>query len=112
MEEMKPEEQQDPSQTTDRTEEQPSAEQPTPEPSDAGTAPEAEQKRTSAEEALAEMRRSLREEETQEKTGFAANVGRLGKRLFGRKPKPAEEESFDTPSRLDDMVIPETPAGD
>ena len=72
-----------------------------------GTPPAAERKRLSTDEALAEMRRSLREEEVPEKAGFAAFLGRLRQRLFHRKREALAEELTETPSRLDELAIPQ-----
>ncbi|HTP00979.1 MAG TPA: hypothetical protein VMJ64_06360 [Anaerolineales bacterium] len=101
MEEPRPEEQQEPS---------PAAEEPMeqmhPQPADDAT-PQEEKKRLNKDEALAEMRRSLREEEAEEKTGLGASMSRLGRRLFKGKPRPAEESPENAP-QPDDLVIPDT----
>lgn len=89
-------------------EEAPPAEVPA-EPVSTGPAPEPAQRHISREEALAEMRRSLREEEAPEPTGFRAGVNRLFQKVFRRK-KPEAEEITDTPSRLDGLKIPEAVA--
>jgi hypothetical protein len=107
---MNAEDPQDPSQTGDvepqpQAPETPALETPAPE------APaEAEQAPSTPEDALAEIRRSLREEETKEKTGLAGVTDRLRKRLFGRKRKAPAEESSEAPSRLDELGIPEAPS--
>ncbi len=72
--------------------------------------PESEPELSTSEEALAEIRRSLKEEQTQEKTGFRAAISRLGQRLFGRKRKISEEIASTDSSTVDEYRIPETPA--
>ena len=104
--EMQPDEDKVPAQPAGESSEPPRTEAPE------GAAPAAGQtRRPNADEALAEMRRSLREEEKQEKTGFRASLKRLTSRLFRRKAKTPEESEavtseeglqlLDIPSRLD-----------
>ncbi len=78
--------------------------------------PAPERPHISREEALAEMRRSLREEEAPQPTGFRAGVNKLFQKVFQRKKREAEE-IVETPSRLDELELPEAatalhPAGE
>ena len=97
-----PEKQDLPETANDAVEPQP------PEPADAGAPAAVERKRPSTDEALAEMRRSLREEAAQEKTGFAASLGRLRQRLFHRKREAPAAEPAGTPLSHDQLMIPES----
>jgi hypothetical protein len=63
---------------------------------------------SSREEALADVRRSLREEETHESTGFGARFRKFMARIFPGKAAPAEETT-EAPSRLDALQFPEPP---
>ncbi len=103
---MLPDENQDlPQPANDSSESQPSEAPETP------TTPETQAPPEPAggpEDAFAEFRRELREEESQEKTGVGPGVRRLLSRVFKRKKKPVEEA--EAPSRLDELIIPEKPA--
>src|SRR5512146_1424737 len=68
----------------------------------ASSQPDAAPHRPSFEEAVGEMRQSLREEETKEKTGFGSGVKRFVQRLFRRKTAPLPEV---TEARLDEFAI-------
>ena len=71
-----------------------------------GHAPEAEPRHPSFDEAVGEMRQSLRDEEAKEKTGFGSGVKRFVQRIFRRKTAPLPEV---TEARLDEFAIPESP---
>ncbi len=92
---------------------QPANDSPQPQPNAAPEAPSSpepeatpEPKHVRSEEAFAEFRRELREEDQVEKKGFRAGFGRLMQRLFRRK-KAVQEEPEEAPSRLDELIIPE-----
>ncbi len=65
---------------------------------------EAEPHHPKFDEAFAEMRQSLREEETKEKTGFGAGIKRWMQKVFRRKTAPLPEV---TEARLDEFAVPE-----
>lgn len=69
--------------------------------------PEPAPHRPSFDEALGEMRQTLREEETKEKTGFGAGVKRWVQKVLRRKTAPLPEV---TEARLDEFAIPEAKA--
>ncbi|HEX8991571.1 MAG TPA: hypothetical protein VF784_07810 [Anaerolineales bacterium] len=88
---------------------QPANDSPEPQPSGAPESPATpetqappEGPRASSEDAFAEFRRELREEETQEQKGFGPGLRRLLTRVFRRKKKPVEEA--EVPSRLDQLI--------
>lgn len=109
---MPPDENQDsPRPAEDALEPQPSEAAPetpaTPETPEAPAPEEGHQSRS--EEAFAEFRRSLREEESQEKPGLGPRLRRLLTGIFRPRRKQAEEPS-EAQSRLDELGLPESPA--
>ena len=104
---MLPDENQDlPEPANDSSESQPSEAPETPSTPEEAQAP-TEPTDGGPKDAFAEFRRELREEETQEKTGFGPGLRRLLSRVFKGKKKPVEET--EAPSRLDELLIPDKP---
>ena len=106
---MTPEDEKEPSQpVSDPSEQQPPEAPETSEAPETQALPEAEGKRLTSEEALAEMRRTLREEEqTAKPTGFVAALKRIGAKLLRRKSRRPSGEAAEAAARLDEMQIPE-----
>ncbi len=104
---MQPEDHQEPSQpANDSPEPQPNAAAQAPSTTEAP--PPSEQKHPSSEEAFAEFRRALKDEEAQ-KNARRGGLRAFMQKLFRRK-KAAEEGPQEAPSPLDELGIPEAPA--